>query len=29
MRAQKPRSSSEATITKAIVARATHWSCGQ
>jgi hypothetical protein len=29
MRAQKPRSSSEATMTKVIVASATHWSCGQ
>ena len=29
MRDQKPRNSSEATMTKAIVASATHWSCGQ
>jgi hypothetical protein len=29
MRAQKPRSSSEAMMTNVIVARATHWSCGQ
>ena len=29
MRARKPRSASEQTMTKAIVASATHWSCGQ
>ena len=29
MRPRKPRSASEATMTKIIVASATHWSCGQ
>ena len=29
MRAQKPRSATEQTITTVIVARPTHWSCGQ
>ena len=29
MRAQKPRSTSDATMTNDIVARATHWSWGQ
>jgi hypothetical protein len=29
MRAMKPRSASEQTMTKAMTASATHWSCGQ